>query len=256
MKWPDMNLNPVAVPWGRQVQNAILTLQADSDRRAQGELNTNKGQSATLRALGENIVDLSGRVTEAFAALTVRGDQITTGTIDNARLGTIPQTQLSGTWDKPVSTSGSGQFDGGLTSAGASALDLSTIPGPRQPSWQHIASGAFGCAPSTLNTKVDVSEVLPFTAHDVYEATPHVWHYINQLAIRDDPDNEYYDHDYEVPLELGLIAEYLIAKNMGIFVVLDEHGEPKTVDLALFGAIANLVAVRDLNARLELLEAG
>ena len=38
---------------------------------------------------------------------------------------------------------------------------------------------------------------------------------------------------------------------MAIFVVFNEDGTPKTVDLALFGAIANLVAVKDIDRRLR-----
>lgn len=149
-----------------------------------------------------------------------------------------------------ITAGGTGSFAAGLTSTGAAALDLSTIPGTRQITYQHVASGRFGFAPSRVESKIDLSEVLPFTAADVYQAIPYVWHYVNQVAIRDDPENEYFDPTYEVPLEIGLVANYLIENNLSAFVVFNEDGSPKTVDLALFGAVANLVAVRDLDRRL------
>lgn len=150
-----------------------------------------------------------------------------------------------------ITGGGTGSFAAGLTSTGAAALDLSTIPGSRQITYQHVASGRYGFAPSRIESKIDVSDVLPFTAADVYQAIPYVWHYVNQVAIRDDPANEYFDPTYEVPLEIGLVANYLIENNLSAFVVFNEDGSPKTVDLALFGAVANLVAVRDLDRRLS-----
>ena len=166
------------------------------------------------------------------------------------------------TWAGPVATSGTvtggsvtatGVVTGnaGITSTGAAALDLSTIPGSRQPAWQHIATGRYGFAPSSLDTKMNLSTVLPFSAEDVYAAVPYVYEYIGQVAIRDNPENEYYDPDYIVPTELGLIAQYLIENNMSMFVVFNDSGEPKTVDYALFGAIANLVAVQNLDNRIR-----
>ena len=139
----------------------------------------------------------------------------------------------------------------GITSLGAAALDVSTLGGTRQTTWQHIATGRFGYAPSTLASKANLSESLPFTAEDVYATIPFVYEYIGQIAIRDDPENEFYDPDYKVPIEIGLMAEHLEARNMGIFVVRNEDGSPRTIDYAAFGAIANLVAVRDLDARLR-----
>ncbi len=146
---------------------------------------------------------------------------------------------------------GTGSFATGLTSLGAAGLDLSTIGGSRQAAWQLVASGRYGFAPSTLASKTNLSESLPFTAEDVYATIPFVYEYIGQVAIRDDPENPEYDPAYVVPVEIGLIADYLIAHNMSIFVVFNEDGTPRTIDYAAFGAVANLVAVRDLNERLK-----
>lgn len=248
---PDYNADPKAVPFLRWAREQIEALQRAALRREQNESNMNRGQAATMQTLGENIVNLSQRVADAFATLTVRANQISgPGTIPSTLIDPIPQSGVTGTWDKAVVTTANGSFDAGLTSVGAAGLDLSTIPGGRQIVYQHVASGRYGFAPSRLDSKVDVSDQLPFGAADVYRAIPFVWHYVNQIAIRDDPTNEYHDPAYSVPLELGLVADYLVDNNLSSFVVFNDDGKPKTVDLALFGAIANLVAVRDLDARL------
>jgi hypothetical protein len=79
--------------------------------------------------------------------------------------------------------------------------------------------------------------------------------YITQLEIRDNPDNEFYDPEYEVPDEAGLFAEDLIRNGLESFVIYDSDGvTPAGVDYAGFGAVANLVAVRDLHERLTRLE--
>lgn len=152
-----------------------------------------------------------------------------------------------------TSTAGRGSFASALVSTGAAATDLSAMAGLRQTVWQLYTgsnTGMYGYAPSTLASKTNLSESLPFTAADVYETIPYMYEYIGQVAIRDDADNPDYDPDYVVPTEIGLMAEYLVARNMGAFVVFNEDGSPKTIDYASFGAIANLVAIRDLNERL------
>lgn len=152
-------------------------------------------------------------------------------------------------WEGPVSTSGDGVFDAGLRSTGAALLDLSTIAGPRQPAWQHIASGRYGYAPSTLAEKRNVRPV-PFSAADMLKVAPRIFEYRGQLDIRDNPENPAYNPDYEVPDEVGLIAEDLIAAGLELFVMFDEEGKPRGVHYELFGAVAALVVGSDLDARL------
>lgn len=158
------------------------------------------------------------------------------------------------TWAGPVTTSGEGDFAAGLRSTGAAALDLSTISGSRQPAWQHIASGRYGYAPSTLAEKRNVRPV-PFTAAEVLAVAPRVFWYRGQLDIRDNPDNPAYNPEHQVPDEIGLIAEELIAAGLEIFVVVDDDGTPRGVHYELFGAVAALVVGADHEARIAALEA-
>lgn len=151
-------------------------------------------------------------------------------------------------------TGGSGTFSSSLSSPGAYTTDVSTLPGARQTVWQHN-SGVYGFAPSTLAMKTNLGPV-PFTADDVRAVSPYVFQYKSQLAIRDDPENPYYDPTYEPSWEIGLMAEHLIEHKMGCFVFFEEDGvTPKGINYDLFGAIAPLVVLADQEARLKALEA-
>ena len=56
--YPRMNLSPEATPWGRLVQQKLDELELAAERRAQGELNTNKAQNGTLGVLSRAIAQL------------------------------------------------------------------------------------------------------------------------------------------------------------------------------------------------------
>lgn len=163
-------------------------------------------------------------------------------------------------WEGPVSTtaggvtaSGEGSFTAGLRSTGAAALDVSTLSGSRQSTWQHISTGRFGYAPSTLAEKRNLRPV-PFSAAAVLEIAPRVFHYRGQLDIRDNPDNPEYNPEYQVPDEVGVIAEELIAAGLELFVVRGEDGAPRGVHYDLFGVVAALLVGRDHEARIVELE--
>ena len=149
-----------------------------------------------------------------------------------------------------VTATGSGTFPSGLSSSGAYGTDVSTLSGPRQQVWQHN-SGVYGYAPSSIVKKTNL-EPVPFTAADVLAVQPFVFQYKSQLAIRDDPENPYFDPGYVIPWEIGLMAEHLIAHNMGCFVFYEEDGiTAKGINYDLFGAIAPLVVLADQEARLR-----
>ncbi len=178
----------------------------------------------------------------------------------NDLVATVNALAASGvTWQGPVSTgggitaSGEGNFAAGLRSTGAAALDLSTISGSRQPAWQHIATGRYGYAPSTLAEKRNVRPV-PFTAAEILAVAPRLFWYRGQLDIRDNPENPAYDPEHQVPDEIGLIAEELIAAGLEMFVVVDDDGTPRGVHYELFGAVAALVVGADHEARIAALE--
>lgn len=250
---PPYRFAPDEIAWAKWAQAKLVELQRSLDLLRQSTSNQGTTQSGTIRVLGEAIVDLDARVQAAIAGLTLDMSQVATGDLDQSR--------VVGTWTKAVDAvgdvagSGTGNFSAGLTSVGAANLDLSTIAGARQDVWQHIGTGRYGYAPSTIEAKTQIEEGLPFTAEDVYEVVPVVWEYIGQVDIRENPENPEYDPTYVVPLEIGLLAQWLVKRNMSIFVIFHEDGvTPKTINYSLFGAVANLVAVRDLNQRMLTLE--
>jgi len=171
--------------------------------------------------------------------------------------GTVNMTNISasGSITASGSVTASSQVNavGSLRSVGAFNTDITVYPGARQTVWQNN-NGIFGYAPSTEVKKTNIRSV-PFTAENVRACTPSMFAYITQLEIRDNPDNEFYDPEYEVPDEAGLFAEDLIRNGLESFVIYDSDGvTPAGVDYAGFGAVANLVAVRDLHERLTRLE--
>lgn len=206
---------------------------------------------ALLKDFGRRIAELERPTGTQTASLVQQLFDIVNG------LASATDISVSGTvtaGGNITSTAGRGTFAAALVSTGAAATDLSALAGLRQTVWQLYTgsnAGMYGYAPSTLASKTNLSESLPFTAADVYATIPYMYEYIGQVAIRDDSDNPDYDPDYVVPTEIGLMAEHLVARNMGAFVVFNEDGSPKTIDYASFGAIANLVAIRDLNERLS-----
>ena len=171
--------------------------------------------------------------------------------------GTVNMTNISasGSITASGSVTASSQVNavGSLRSVGAFNTYITVYPGARQTVWQNN-NGIFGYAPSTEVKKTNIRSV-PFTAENVRACTPSMFAYITQLEIRDNPDNEFYDPEYEVPDEAGLFAEDLIRNGLESFVIYDSDGvTPAGVDYAGFGAVANLVAVRDLHERLTRLE--
>lgn len=194
------------------------------------------------------LANINATVTAAIAANSYTRAQVDAKI---ANPGSISPTTVSASG--AVSGS-SGTFNTSLSSPGAYTTDVSTLPGARQTVWQHN-SGVYGFAPSTLAVKTNLGPV-PFTADDVRAVSPYVFQYKSQLAIRDDPENPYYDPTYEPSWEIGLMAEHLIEHKMACFVFFEEDGvTPKGINYDLFGAIAPLVVLADQEARLKALEA-
>lgn len=171
--------------------------------------------------------------------------------------GLLDQTNVTATNDvtagNNVTAGGEGIFDTGLRSTGAALLDITTIAGSRQSAWQHISTGRYGYAPSTLAEKRNLRPV-PFTAADILTVAPRVFHYRGQLDIRDNPKNPAHDPAYLVPDEIGLLAEELIAAGLDLFVMFEEDGTPRGIHYELFGAVTALVIGADLNTRMTALE--
>lgn len=142
----------------------------------------------------------------------------------------------------------------GISSIGAYSTDVTLLPGSRVDTWQH-SSGVFGQTVSTIVKKINLGEV-SFSAADVLACAPFVFEYVGQVDIRDNPDNPYFDPSYEVPLEIGFMAEHLIAAGLSIFVYYEQDGiTPRGINYPLFGAVANMVVVRNHEERIAALEA-
>jgi len=203
---------------------------------------------------GTNIASLVAQVQAALVTLNARVIAATNSYLSS---GTVSMTNISASGNvSATNLTASGTVNGvaALKSVGAYSTDVTALPGGRQTVWQHN-SGVYGYAPSTSVKKTNVRPV-DFTAKNVIDCTPSIFAYKAQIDIRDNPENEFYDPDYVVPDEVGLFAENLINNKLEAFVIFDSDGiTPTGVDYANFGAVANLVAVRDLHERLARLEA-
>lgn len=147
----------------------------------------------------------------------------------------------------------------GVSSVGAYNLNVVGLPGSgRVAAWIH-SSGAFGQTVSSERFKTNIRP-LPYTAEQFMSVMAVVFEYIAQRAIRDDPENPYYDPNYVVPIDGGVIAERLLEAGLDLYVQWadDEQTIPQSVDYALFATHAALVIghaherqIQDINARLD-----
>jgi len=156
------------------------------------------------------------------------------------------------TWAGPVNTSGALTAAGPVNLVDPYNFDVTTLPGARRTVSVHV-SGRFGQTVSTIVKKTNLGQ-LPFSAADILAVSPYVFEYRAQIDIRDNPNNPYYDAQYEVPTELGMMAEHLLERGMGLFVYMNEDGTAADINYALFGAVASLVIGHDHEARLAALE--
>lgn len=245
-KIPDWNAPAPQVEWLRWAQGEIERLQREIGGLGQSGLNDNKSQNATIDRLSRDVADLGTRVQEAFDALTVDMGQVTTGNLDQSR--------VIGTWTKGVDTAGTVKGDAGLTSLGVGSTDITALPGTRYTVWVNVTSGRIGQTASSITKKTNL-EPIPYTASQFLSVMALVFEYIGQVDIRDNPENSNYNPDYVVPLEVGLVAEHLIAVGLSLYVQFSELGDPVNIDYATFGAHAALVIGQDHEARIAALEA-
>ena len=234
-------------------EDSFVRAQRDLERRQQEEAAARGLGASTIGTGGELLVQGSLRVT---GSITVPGTlasagAVTAGTNVTAGGQIVAGTSLFATTDVVAST-GTVYGNAGITSAGAYALDVSTLPGGRAAAWIHN-TGRFGQTVSSILKKMDLEET-PFTAADFLACMPYVFHYIAQADIRNNQDNPYYDPDYVVPWDVGFMAEHLIANHLELFVFYKEDGSVGGIHYAEFGAIATIVIGRDHENRLRALE--
>jgi hypothetical protein len=154
-----------------------------------------------------------------------------------------------------TSTGGRGTFASGLSSVGASATDLSALAGLRQTVWQLYTggnAGLYGYASSSFRTKTHWKKA-DFTAAQFLACFPYVYEYRGQVSIRDDKRNPNYDPNYQVPLDIGYLAELLIRNGLGIFVTMKDT-VPIGIDYAAFASAGMTIIGREMDARLTSIE--
>ena len=195
------------------------------------EMPTGEQLFRALDQVKQLILDLPGLVAAAVTSFLSAG--FTTGSMHAT--GNV---QVDGTLTATA----------GITSPGVALTDITTIPGTRASVWVHNSAYVIGQTSSTLRKKTNL-EPTNYTAEQFLSVQPYFFQYKAQVAIRDDPDNVYYDPTYEPQSEVGLMAEHLIDAGLGAFVQYDADGLPANIDYAAFGAIASLVIGKALLAQ-------
>lgn len=247
--WPKHSLAE-SDPWARRVSGSAKNNERDIASLRTQSVAQNQATAASLDALRQQIAatqqllnDLAAEVEQiSQSGATWMGPVNTVGTVQAA-------TVQGGT----VHSTGPATVDGTFTSAGVALTDITTIPGTRTSVWVHDSAYVVGQTSSTIRKKTNL-ETVPFTAAQFRSVQPYLFQYKAQLAIRDDPENPYYDPDYEPTMEVGLMAEHLVEAGLGAFVLYDSDGLPANIDYAAFGAVAAIVIARDLDQRLSALE--
>jgi len=174
--------------------------------RAQGENVTNNTQAATIRSLQQLIGDLQAQVAAAIAQ-----NSYTAATID-AKIAS-PGNIAPGA----VTASGVLRANAGIYSTDAYSFNLT---GTRVTGW-HGIDGHIATASSSIRFKTNVVDSdLVSKAEAILEIQTHYYNYKAEIAKRDDPTSDgYVGPDYQVHLELGMIAEELHAAGLWEFVV-------------------------------------
>ena len=244
--------NPTPGPRGFRDQLSEMRRQLD-DRIDRISTFDGSQYVRAVEKLQELINDLPGMVDDVLATAVNTGTVTASGSVTaGGNVNATGNVSAGGSVTAGGNITASGRVNaiGSLQSVGAFNTDVSTYPGSRQPMWQNT-NGMIGYAPSTREKKTHIRTV-PFTAENVRACMPRVFAYKTQVDIRDNPENEFYDPEYVVPDEAGLFAEDLIANGLEAFVIYEGDGTtPAGIDYAGFGAVANLVAVRDLYTLLE-----
>jgi len=203
------------------------------------------------RPSGTNIGSLVAQVQAALADLSATviaetDSYLSSGTVNMTNIsasGSVSAASFSASGN--VTSSGTVSAATALKSSGAATTNLGSVPGNRQAVWQIYDGsnvGLYGYAPSSIETKTNIAPV-PYSADSFLQCMAYIYAYKGQVAIRDDPNNEYYDPEYEVPDEAGYMAQHLIANGLGQFVTMLGN-EPIGIDYASFAAVGMTVIGR------------
>ena len=236
-KIPDWKAPAEQVEWLRWAQAEITRLSSQVDRLTNSSGNLNRTQDATLTVLGRNIVDLQGRVDEAIAAISLDMAQVPTGN--------LPQSRVTGTWDKGVSTTSAASV-GDLTSSGlirSPATFSNQLTTSFRAVWVTSVDGAFGYNLSTRRSKRDIESAIVNPATVLLLRL--VWfRYIAAVELQGNLSERH----------LGLIAEEVHDLGLTWLVEYDDEDLPCGIRFHLL-ALAQLAVVQDHEARIARLEA-
>lgn len=233
--------NGYRVPEIEPVDTLGKILKRQSARISEGERPTGTQVFAALAKIKQLINDIGIYVDAYLASGFTTGSMTASGSITVGGNANVTGT-VTGT--------------AGITSVGAYNLNVVGLPGSgRVAAWIH-SSGAFGQTVSSERYKTGI-EPVPYTAEQFLAVAPVVFEYIAQRAIRDDPENPYYNPDYVVPLEVGVIAERLIDAGLDLYVAWEDEARtiPQGVHYAEFAAHAALVIGRAQQEQLDALTA-
>jgi len=223
-------------PPGDSLDTLVTALKALSRRLSELEKPSGTNIGSLVAQVQAALVDLEGAV----------DTYLSSGTVSMASINASGSITASGTVSGVAA----------LKSSGAAGTNLASVPGNRQSVWQ-IYDGAniglYGYATSSITTKMNLREV-PYTAEAFLRCAAYLYEYKAQVAMREDPESEYYDPDYEVPEEVGYMAEHLIENGLGQFVPMLD-GQPIGIDYAAFGAVGMNVIGREHADRIASLEA-
>lgn len=224
---PKMNLSPEATPWGREMQNLVTQQRAEIAILNQSLSNLQRTVSGLIRAVGDIDIDPS--------TIAIDMSQVTTGD--------LPQSRVTGTWDKSVDTTGSvtadgfGTFDAGVQALGTYNQSVAGMGGFRTISVA-LNNGMYGGVTSSRRYKEDITE--PDIPLETLRAlAPKFYRYIAQT---DSPE----------PLQLSLIAEDVDALGLNWLVDYDDEGRPDSLNERAVPYLAILLAKAALDKLDEL----
>jgi len=200
--YPQPNLDPNAAPWGRSVNQRLLELEQSAGRKVLDDINVNKQQNSSARALAEQIKTLADtvtslqEVTEKLRSVAVLNYvEFTTplGDFSNWYPGTaasVDVTSITGRLELNYGGSlngGSGYFVVSITDTETGDVVLSRETGLENPAQRVAVTGGASFSPSGYKTLIaDVPTNTPLTVKLELNAQDNFTYFMGgSLLVRD-----------------------------------------------------------------------
>lgn len=254
MVFPSSYLAPESQDWVRTAERKITDLERGMERALQNEFATNQAQNSSMNLLTERLGNLEGSLVEAFARMTINAGQITAGTIAQAR---IPRSLPGALNVGSLGVEGGISAGGGL-SAGSVTTPTLTVNGDAGVNGNlylpnsSLASSGYTVAYINGDGRVTRGASSERFKRDIAAWSPDVQAIFAMRLVTFYYRDEVLNGD-EPRLEVGVIAEELVALGLDWLVYTNENGEPMGVHYERI-ALALLPAVQDLDARVSALE--